>query len=172
MNANAYGGELARVLEWVDIVTGAGTTRREPAELGFAYRRSALGPSEVVARASFRLKPAPPVQVKATLNDLQARRRAAQPAGVKTFGSTFKNPDGGGGRTAGQLLDEAGCRGLRVGGAGFSEKHANFIVNLGDATAKDVLLLMDRVRAEVEARFGVRLQPEVKIWGENPYFIF
>jgi UDP-N-acetylmuramate dehydrogenase len=165
MNANAYGGELARVLEWVDIATGTGTTRRTPEELGFAYRRSSLGPYEVVAGASFRLQRAPVAEVKARLADLRARRKEAQPAGVKTFGSTFKNPSGDGGRTAGQLLDDAGARGLRIGGAGFSEKHANFIVNHGDATTADVIAVMAEGRRRVRERFGVDLEPEVQALG-------
>src|SRR5579875_2398054 len=93
MNANAYGGELARVLEWVDVVTASGTERRTPDDLGFAYRRSSIGPGEIVARAMFALSPAPAETVKATLAELRDRRRAAQPAGIKTFGSTFKNPE-------------------------------------------------------------------------------
>src|SRR5690606_12196689 len=131
----------ARVLEHVDVATAAGVDRRTPDQLGFAYRRSNLRPGEVVARASFRLAPAPVEQVKATLADMRARRKAAQPSGVKTFGSTFRNPDDprAEGRTAGQLLDAAGRRGLRVGGAGFSDKHANFVVNHGQATTADVL---------------------------------
>ncbi len=165
MNAIAYGGELARVLEWVDIATGAGTARRTPSELGFAYRRSSLGTYEIVARASFRLHRARPEEVKATLRDLRARRQAAQPAGVKTFGSTFKNPEDAGGRTAGQLLDEAGCRGLRVGGAGFSEKHANFIVNHGQATTADVVAVMAEGWRRVRELFGIELEPEVQILG-------
>jgi UDP-N-acetylenolpyruvoylglucosamine reductase len=165
MNANAYGGELARVLEWVDIATGAGTVRRAPEELGFAYRRSSLGPYEIVARASFNLEPGDADQVKATLADLRARRKAAQPAGVKTFGSTFKNPDTDGGRTAGRLLDEAGCRGLRIGGAGFSEKHANFVVNHGEATTADVIAVMAEGWRRVRDRFGLELEPEVQALG-------
>jgi UDP-N-acetylmuramate dehydrogenase len=165
MNANAYGGELARVLEWVDVATGAGTTRRTPPELGFAYRRSSLGSYEIVARASFRLERSPVDQVKARLGALRARRKAAQPVGVKTFGSTFKNPETDDGRTAGRLLDEAGCRGLRVGGAGFSEKHANFIVNHGDATTADVVEVMAEGWRRVRARFGIELEPEVQALG-------
>jgi UDP-N-acetylmuramate dehydrogenase len=164
MNANAYGGELARVLEWVDVATGTGTTRRTPQDLGFAYRRSSLGPYEVVARASFRLEPSAVDEVKATLGDLRARRRAAQPVGVKTFGSTFKNPELDG-RTAGQLLDEAGCRGLRIGAAGFSDKHANFVVNHGDATTADVVAVMAEGWRRVRARFGIELEPEVQALG-------
>lgn len=167
MNANAYGGELARVLEWVDVATPRGVSRRRPSELGFAYRRSNLTSSEVVARASFRLEPAPVERVKATLAELRARRKAAQPSGIKTFGSTFRNPDDprAGGRTAGQLLEAAGCRGLRVGGAGFSAKHANFVENHGTATTADVLALMAEGRRRVSERFGVLLEPEVQTLG-------
>ena len=167
MNANAYGGELARVLEWVDVTTPDGTERREPGQLGFAYRRSNLRSGEIVARASFGLAPAVTEQVKATLAEMRSRRKAAQPSGIKTFGSTFKNPDDDAaqGRTAGQLLDAAGCRGLRVGGAGFSAKHANFIENHGDATTADVIAVMAEGRRRVKDRFGVTLEPEVQALG-------
>ncbi|HEX4279788.1 MAG TPA: UDP-N-acetylmuramate dehydrogenase [Solirubrobacteraceae bacterium] len=167
MNANAYGGELARVLEWVDVSGPTGTERRVPEQLGFAYRRSSLGAGEVVARASFALAPAASDDVKATLADMRARRKAAQPSGIKTFGSTFKNPDGprAENRTAGQLLDAADCRGMRIGGAGFSAKHANFIENHGDATTADVVAVMAEGRRRVKERFGVELEPEVQALG-------
>jgi UDP-N-acetylenolpyruvoylglucosamine reductase len=167
MNANAYGGELARVLEWVEVVSGQGIERRRPDNLGFAYRRSNLSRGEVVARASFALEEADTSEVKATLEDMRRRRKAAQPSGIKTFGSTFKNPDdaGAGGRTAGQLLEEAGCRGLRIGGAGFSTKHANFIENHGDASTSDVIALMAEGRRLVKERFGIELEPEVQALG-------
>jgi len=168
MNANAYGGQLAQVLEWVDVCTAAGSDRRPPDALGFAYRSSNLGPGEVVARASFRLSPADPEEVRATLGGMRERRREAQPSGIKTFGSTFKNPEdpAAEGRTAGQLLEAAGCRGLRVGGARFSEKHANFVENEGTATTADVLELMAEGRRRVHERFGVPLEPEVQHLGE------
>ena len=167
MNANAYGGELARVLEWVDVVGPAGTERRTPAELGFAYRRSSLHPGQVVARASFALQEAASADVKATLADMRARRKAAQPSGIKTFGSTFKNPEDprAENRTAGQLLDAAGCRGLRIGGAGFSAKHANFIENQGEASTADVVAVMAEGRRRVLERFGIALEPEVQALG-------
>jgi UDP-N-acetylenolpyruvoylglucosamine reductase len=167
MNANAYGGELARVLEWVDVAGPEGTQRRTPDQLGFAYRRSDLSPGEVVARASFGLHAARSAEVKATLADMRARRKAAQPSGIKTFGSTFKNPDDprAEGRTAGQLLDEAGCRGLRIGGAGFSEKHANFVENRGEASTADVVAVMAEGRRRVLERFGIALEPEVQTLG-------
>lgn len=168
MNANAYGGELARVLEWVDVCSPAGRERRAPEQLGFAYRSSNLGPAEAVARASFRLAPADPEGVRATLAAMRERRRAAQPAGIRTFGSTFKNPEDerAAGRTAGQLLEAAGCRGLRIGGARFSEVHANFVENAGGATTADVLELLAAGRRRVHERFGVALEPEVQLLGE------
>jgi UDP-N-acetylmuramate dehydrogenase len=168
MNANAYGGDLARVLEWVDVTTSGGTDRREPPDLGFEYRRSNLKPGEVVARASFALTDAEPTAVKETLAEMRSARREAQPSGIKTFGSTFKNPDDprAEGRSAGVLLDEAGCRGLTVGGARFSEKHANFVENMGEATTADVIALMGEGRRRVRERFGVELEPEVQLLGD------
>jgi len=168
MNANAYGGDLARVLEWVDITTPTGTDRRAPAELGFQYRTSNLSPGEIVGRASFALSAAEPGSVKATLAEMRSARRTAQPSGIKTFGSTFKNPDDprAAGRSAGVLLDQAGCRGLTVGGARFSEKHANFVENTGDATTADVIALMGEGRRRVRERFGIELEAEVQFLGE------
>ena len=168
MNANAYGGELARVLEWVDVCTARGTDRREPGRLGFEYRRSNLKPGEIVARASFHLQPAHPDEIKATLAGMRERRREAQPSGIKTFGSTFKNPDDARaeGRSSGQLLEAAGCRGLSQGGVRFSEKHANFVENDRDGTTADVLELMAAGRRRVHERFGVELEPEVQVLGE------
>jgi UDP-N-acetylmuramate dehydrogenase len=99
---------------------------------------------------------------------MRERRREAQPSGIKTFGSTFKNPEdpAAEGRTAGQLLEAAGCRGLRAGGARFSEKHANFVENEGTATTADVLELMAEGRRRVHERFGIVLEPEVQHLGE------
>jgi UDP-N-acetylenolpyruvoylglucosamine reductase len=168
MNANAYGGQLARALEWVDVCTAEGTDRREPDQLGFEYRRSNLKPGEVVARASFHLKPAEPEEIKATLTGMRDRRREAQPSGIKTFGSTFKNPEDerAMGRSSGQLLEAAGCQGLRQGGVRFSQKHANFVENDRGGTTADVLELMAEGRRRVHDRFGVVLEPEVQILGE------
>jgi len=168
MNANAYGGQLARVLEWVEIAIGVGVEKRGPDDLGFGYRRSNLREGEVVARAAFHLAPADPEEIKATLAGMRERRREAQPSGIKTFGSTFKNPEDerAEGRSAGQLLEAAGCRGLRHGGARFSEKHANFVENMGEATTADVLELMAEGRRRVHERFGVVLEPEVQVLGE------
>jgi UDP-N-acetylenolpyruvoylglucosamine reductase len=168
MNANAYGGQLARVLEWVDVATAAGSDRRTPDQLDFTYRHSNLREGEIVARASFQLQPADPDEIRATLASMRERRREAQPSGIKTFGSTFKNPEDerAEGRSAGQLLEAAGCRGLRQGGARFSEKHANFVENDRDATTADVLELMAEGRRRVHERFGVELEPEVQVLGD------
>jgi UDP-N-acetylmuramate dehydrogenase len=168
MNANAYGGQLARVLEWVDVATATGVDRRGPDDLDFEYRRSNLREGEVVALASFHLTPADSEEVRATLASMRERRREAQPSGIKTFGSTFKNPEDerAKGRSAGQLLEAAGCRGMRHGGARFSEKHANFVENDRDATTADVLELMAEGRRRVHERFGVELEPEVQVLGE------
>jgi UDP-N-acetylenolpyruvoylglucosamine reductase len=168
MNANAYGGELGRVLDWVDVCTAEGSERRAAADLAFTYRRSNLGPGEVVARASFRLEAGDPARIKKVMADMRGRRREAQPSGIKTFGSTFKNPEDerAQGMTAGQLLEAAGCRGKRHGGARFAEKHANFVENTGDATTADVLELMAEGRRLVKQRFGVELEPEVQVLGE------
>ena len=167
MNANAYEGELARVLEWVDVVTAAGSQRRTPDALGFGYRRSDLGEGEIVARASFHLAEADVAAVKATLAGMRSRRHEAQPSGIKTFGSTFKNPDDprAAGRTAGLLLSEAGCNGLTIGGARYAPKHANFVENVGEATTADILALMAEGRRRVLERFGVELEPEVQTLG-------
>jgi UDP-N-acetylmuramate dehydrogenase len=168
MNANAYGGQLAEVLEWVDICTANGRDRRAPGDLGFAYRSSNLGPGEVVARASFALTADDPAAIRTRLEAMRGKRREAQPSGIKTFGSTFKNPDDerAEGRSAGQLLEAAACRGLRQGGARFSEKHANFVENEGAATTADILELMAEGRRRVHERFGVALEPEVQILGD------
>ena len=166
MNANAYGGQLAEVLEWVDVCTASGAERREPDRLGFAYRSSNLTPGEVVSRASFLLSEGEPASIKQTMGEMRGRRREAQPSGIKTFGSTFKNPEEVDGRSAGQLLEAAGCQGLQHGGARFAPKHANFVENTGDATTADVLALMAEGRRRVKEEFGVVLEPEVQVLGD------
>jgi UDP-N-acetylenolpyruvoylglucosamine reductase len=168
MNANAYGGELALVLENVAVCTPGGSEERRPEDLGFRYRGSNLGDREVVAMARFALADANPADVKATMADMRRRRKEAQPSGIKTFGSTFMNPDDSRaeGRSAGQLLDAAGCSGMQVGGARLSPKHANFVENAGGATTADILEVMARARRQVHQRFGVVLEPEVQILGE------
>jgi UDP-N-acetylenolpyruvoylglucosamine reductase len=168
MNANAYGGELGRVLELVTVCTPAGSEQRRPEELGFRYRGSNLGERDVVAVATFALSEANPADVKATMADMRRRRKEAQPSGIKTFGSTFENPDDprAEDRSAGQLLDAAGCGGLQIGGARLSPKHANFVENTGGATTADILEVMAEARRRVHERFGVTLEPEVQVLGK------
>jgi UDP-N-acetylenolpyruvoylglucosamine reductase len=168
MNANAYGGELGRVLESVRICSAEGLDVRTADALDFAYRTSNLRAGDVVSGATFALHEADSGEVKATMGGMRDRRREAQPSGIKTFGSTFVNPDPAqsNGRTAGQLLEAAGCRGLQVGGARLSDKHANFVENTGEATTADVLGLMAEARRRVHDRFGIVLEPEVQILGE------
>ena len=114
------------------------------------------------------LEPGDPETIKATMAGMRERRHEAQPSGIKTFGSTFVNPDDkrAEGRTAGQLLEAAGCGGLHVGGARFSPKHANFVENTGEASTADVLELMAAGRRRVHERFGIVLEPEVQLLGE------
>lgn len=168
MNANAYGGELGRVLELVTLCTPAGSEPRRPETLGFRYRGSNLGERDVVAVATFALAEGNPADLKATMADMRRRRKEAQPSGIKTFGSTFVNPDDprAENRSAGQLLDAAGCGGLQIGGARLSPKHANFVENTGGATTADILEVMGEARRRVHEQFGVTLEPEVQVLGE------
>ncbi len=168
MNANAYGGELESALEWVQIATATGVERREPRELGLEYRRSGLADGEIVMRVSLLLAKADPDAVKATLEEMRRRRHDAQPQGIKTFGSTFKNPEDprAEGRSAGLLLSDAGCNGLQLGGARFAPKHANFIENTGSATTADVIAVMAEGRRRVLEQLGVALEPEVQTLGD------
>lgn len=168
MNANAYGGRLADVIDSVEICDPRGIETVKPDDLGFGYRSSGLVPGQVVSRVTFLLAPDEPEAIKARLAEMRAWRKEAQPSGIKTFGSTFKNPDdpAAEGRSAGQLLDLAGCRGLTVGGARLSEKHANFIENMGEATTADVIAVMAAGSDRVKAEFGISLEPEVQVMGE------
>ncbi len=168
MNANAYGGELSAALEWVEIATADGLRRTAPTELGLVYRSSKLKPGEVVARAALVLQPADPALVTGALADLRRRRHEAQPQGIKTFGSTFKNPSDprAHGQSAGLLLAEAGLNGVGIGGARFAPKHANFIENTGAATTADVVAVIAEGRRRVLERTGVELEPEVQTLGE------
>jgi UDP-N-acetylmuramate dehydrogenase len=163
MNANAYDGALVAVLDWVEIVTADGVSRRGPDELGFGYRSSGLGPSEIVSRARLALASATPESIRATLATMREWRHAAQPKGIKTFGSTFKNPPG---QTAGELLAAAGVAELAFGGARFSPKHANFVENTGNASTAEVVALIAAGRERVRQRFGIELEPEVQLLGD------
>ena len=163
MNAGAYGGDMASVLERALVVDAGGTRWLTPAELGLRYRRSGLRPGQVVALAELRLEPRPVEDIKATVAAMQAQRKAAQPTNKRTFGSVFKNPDHE--LTAGRLLEACGLRGFTIGGARISPKHANFIENAGGARSGDALALIAEARRRALERFGVRLEPEVQLLG-------
>ena len=164
MNAGAYGRDMAAVLERALIVSAGGRRTGDPQALELRYRHSNVGPGEVVAEAVLTLARSTPVDVADTVRDLQRRRRAAQPSKVRTFGSVWKNPEPE--RTAGRLLDECGLRGYRIGGARISPVHANFIENMGNASAADVIALMTEARRRAREQFGVQLEHEVRMLGD------
>jgi UDP-N-acetylenolpyruvoylglucosamine reductase len=163
MNAGAYGGDWKQILVRALVVSADGAEWRTPEELGLEYRRSALQPGEVVARTEFRLVPKPVEEIKATVADMQARRKAAQPTNKRTFGSVFKNPDHE--LSAGRMIEATGLKGHRIGGAQISPRHGNFIENAGDATSGDALALMTEARRRAHEQFGVVLEHEVRLVG-------
>jgi UDP-N-acetylenolpyruvoylglucosamine reductase len=164
MNAGAYGGDFAGVLERVLVATADGSGWLTPAELGLSYRHSELRHGQVVLRAELRLRPRPPAEIKAEVRELNTRRKEAQPTNRRTFGSVFKNPEHE--LSAGRMLEACGLKGRRIGGAQISPKHANFIENAGVATTADALALMAEARRRASEQFGVRLQHEVEFLGE------
>jgi UDP-N-acetylmuramate dehydrogenase len=164
MNAGVPDAEAGAVVHDVEIVASDGTRRtRSRDEMRFVYRGArGLAAGEVVAAARFALRPADREAVRAAVERHLAHRRATQPIDQPSFGSVFKNPPG---ERAGRLVELAGLKGLRIGGAQISSVHANFIVNLGGATAADVLALMARAQDAVRERTGIALEPEVRIVG-------
>ena len=159
MNAGAFGGETKDRLLWAEALDRQGVLHRlDAALLGFAYRRSVLPAGWIVTRAAFRGERAAPEAILARMDVIRAQREAAQPLRVATGGSTFKNPPG---HKAWQLIDAAGCRGLRLGAAMVSEKHCNFLINTGGATADEVERLGELVRQRVSDHGGVELEWEV-----------
>lgn len=167
MNAGAYGGQLSDVFEGcraLDPETGI-ISALGPAEMALGYRESAaLSRGLIVTEAAFRLTAGEKTAIQAKMDDLSARRREKQPLNLPSAGSTFKRPEG---YFAGALIEQAGLKGLRVGGACVSEKHAGFVVNDRNATARDVLDLIRLVQARVFEHSGVRLETEVRILGEE-----
>jgi UDP-N-acetylmuramate dehydrogenase len=163
MNAGAYGSDWSDVLTRALVVDPAGAGWLSLEELELGYRHSALGPDQIVARVEFRLTPRPPGDVKKTIAELNAQRKATQPTNKRTFGSVFKNPAHELG--AGRMLEACGLKGHRIGGAQISPVHANFIENTGDATAVDALALMVEARRRALERFGVVLEREVELLG-------
>jgi UDP-N-acetylmuramate dehydrogenase len=165
-NAGAHESDVAAVLESAAVLLADGSERTLPLDdLGLGYRKSRFkaDPAEIVLSATFQLEPASAEQIKLRLDDIRRWRQAHQPLGLPSAGSVFRNPEG---RSAGSLIDETGLKGLSVGGATVSEKHANFIVNDRRGTAADVRLLGERVQAEVGRRFDVDLEFEIVFLGD------
>jgi UDP-N-acetylenolpyruvoylglucosamine reductase len=163
MNAGAYGGDIAGVLENALVVDAEGARRLSPAQLGLSYRRSGLRRGQVVAAARFRLEQRDQAEIKATVAEMQAMRKAAQPTNRRTFGSVFKNPEHE--LSAGRMLEACGLRGHRIGGAQISPRHANFIENADGARSLDALALMTEARRRALEQFGVELEHEVVLLG-------
>lgn len=160
MNAGAYGGDIAGALDWAEVVTRTGEQRRmSAADLSFAYRHAALPAGAVVVRVRLRAQPAASALIATRMADIRSNREASQPIRARTGGSTFRNPPG---MKAWELIDAAGCRGLTRGGAQVSEKHCNFLINTGAATAADVEGLGEEVRRRVHAATGVTLHWEIR----------
>jgi UDP-N-acetylmuramate dehydrogenase len=160
MNAGAYGGDMAQCLDWAEIVLRSGEMRRVPAaELEFGYRHSSVPPGAVVVRARLRAQPGDKAAIVARMNEIRASREATQPVRARTGGSTFRNPPD---MKAWELIDAAGGRGLTRGGAQVSEKHCNFLINTGSATAADIEGLGEEIRRRVFAASGVDLQWEIR----------
>ncbi len=166
MNAGAYGREVADVLNAARIVLRTGALRTLAAcEIGFSYRRSTLPPGSIIVGARFGGHPGEPAAIAARMERITAEREATQPVRTRTGGSTFKNPPGT--RRAWELIDAAGCRGLRRGDAMVSEKHANFLVNAGKARAADLEALGEEVRRRVHAATGIMLEWEIERIGRK-----
>ena len=160
MNAGAYGNEVADILVEAKIVRRDGSVDTlAAAGLNYEYRHSNLGAGDIVVEAVFQGRPGDPAAIGARMDEIQQQREASQPTRTQTGGSTFKNPHG---RKAWQLVDAAGCRGLEVGGAQVSEKHANFLINTGTATGNAIEDLGEEVRARVRDEFGVDLEWEIQ----------
>lgn len=161
MNAGAYGGEISDHLVDVEVLRGDQVVRIPKAEAGFAYRRSGFR-DQIILSASFRLPRGEKAETMRIRRELLVKRNQAQPLNFPNSGSVFKNPKP---KYAAQLIEEAGLKGHRIGNAQISDKHANFIVNLGGARAADVLELIELARARVFAKSGITLEPEVKLIG-------
>ena len=165
MNARAYGGELGQTVDFVRVLDGGNVRDLPGAEMNFSYRHTrAMEEHWLILGAQFRLTPGAPREIEAAMRDFAARRKEKQPLEFPSAGSFFKRPAG---HFAGALIEGAGLKGLTVGGAQVSEKHAGFLINIGGATASDFLELMRQVQARVMEKYGVTLEPEVRIVGED-----
>jgi UDP-N-acetylmuramate dehydrogenase len=163
MNAGTKLGEMKDVVRRVELATADGAGFVDAAALGFAYRTCRLPPGAIVTRVEFGLHVGDVEASERTMHDDRERRRRTQPLDRPSFGSTFRNPPGD---FAGRLIEAVGLKGHRIGGALWSEVHANFVVNTGGATARDVLGLMNLARSRVKESFGIVLESEVRLLGE------
>ena len=163
MNAGAYGGEISQICESVQVMDLQGNVRTlDKDELDFSYRHSILTKTnDIIISAVFRLQPGNVYDIRSKMKDLMSRRTASQPLDMPSAGSAFKRPEG---YYAAALIEQAGLKGLRVGGAEVSCKHAGFIVNSGGASANDVKTLIQQVIDRVYTDFGVTLEPEIRLW--------
>lgn len=163
MNAGAYGGEMKDVIVTTKYIDTDGTIKKcTRTEHEFLYRKSRFGNGEIILSSSIKLQNGNQSDIKSVMNDLAARRKEKQPIDLPSAGSTFKRPDG---YFAAKLIDDAGLRGYRTGDAMVSQKHCGFVVNMGNATFDDVTKLMAHIQDVVYQKFGVNLEPEVKIIG-------
>jgi UDP-N-acetylmuramate dehydrogenase len=163
MNAGAFGGEISDRLRWIEGIAPDGTRQRwAKSDVDFGYRRAGGLEDRIVVEAAFGLTRTDAALLTARRKEILRKRNARQPLEVSSAGSVFKRPEGD---YAGRLIEAAGCKGLRVGDAMVSSKHANFIVNLGKATASEVHTVIERVREQVEQKFGVVLELEIELVG-------
>ncbi|MBR3835133.1 MAG: UDP-N-acetylmuramate dehydrogenase [Lachnospiraceae bacterium] len=161
MNAGAYGGEMKDIIEYVDVLEQDGTVKRYNCDsMEFGYRKSIISDDKIVLGAKLKLTKGDKTLIQAKMDELKEARCAKQPLELPSAGSTFKRPEG---YFAAKLIDDAGLRGYSYGGAKVSDKHCGFVVNYDNATCQDVLNVIDKVQSTVEEKFGVRLEPEVKI---------
>ncbi|AGX45257.1 UDP-N-acetylmuramate dehydrogenase [Clostridium saccharobutylicum] len=166
MNAGAYDGEISFVIEKAEVLDDKQEIRvLSKEELNLGYRQSlVMEKGYIVLSATFELTPGDKEQIQSRVSELTTRREDRQPLEYPSAGSTFKRPEG---HFAGKLIEDAGLKGFTIGGACISEKHAGFVINKGQGTAKDVLDVIHHVQDEVKKQFGVELQPEVRILGED-----
>lgn len=165
MNAGAYGGEMKGVVEGVEVMERSGEIRFiQGSDVGFSYRSSSLPDGAVILRVRLAFEKCSVEEVEKKMIKYKAMRRKTQAINIPNAGSIFKNP---GGESAGMLIEEAGLKGMQCGGAKISEVHANYIVNLGDAKAGDILALIARARDKVYQLKGIVLEPEIKVIGED-----
>ena len=165
MNAGAWGGEISENLIHVEVINSKSEIQKiQKKDLNFSYRQSSFNKDDILLSAKFNLKKADKDIIKENFIEAQSGRKKSQPLNKRSAGSLFKNPKN---NSAGKLLDEAGLKGFSIGDAKISEKHANFFINDGDASSKDMLMLIKKAHKEVKDKFNVNLSLEVKLMGFN-----